>query len=403
MVENFSRICEKPVLMLNWTKTLFCIIIVFCIFTNCGFDFIRTSGSKKMYEREKLRSRLAKYFVLPDKYKCSEISKDSPFIFYNGEKLIDKSHWEKRRAEIKLYWINILGIPSKDDFNPKITIISQEKSENFTRQKVNIEYAPKHFFDAYLLIPENIVGKMPAALIVYYTPEEGAGLNPKRMNEIDFGYKLAKRGIVSLCIGTPAPIRDVLLYPNEENCSMQPLAFLAYIAENCRNALTALPYIDSSKIGIAGHSMGGKWAMFAACLNDGFSCGVWSDPGIVFDETKPDVNYWEPWYLGYEKGFKSKIGIPDHNTPRRGAYKALYENAHDLVELHYLMAPRPFFVAGGSEDPESRWCSLKNSIELYKFLGYENKIGMANRSKHFVDAASSDLICDVLEYFLKYE
>lgn len=40
--------------------------------------------------------------------------------------------------------------------------------------------------------------------------------------------------------------------------------------------------------------------MFASCLYDKFACAAWSDPGIVFDETKRGyINYWEPWYLGY--------------------------------------------------------------------------------------------------------
>lgn len=41
-------------------------------------------------------------------------------------------------------------------------------------------------------------------------------------------------------------------------------------------------------------------AMFASCLYEKFACTAWSDPGIVFDETKDNyINYWEPWYLGY--------------------------------------------------------------------------------------------------------
>ena len=51
---------------------------------------------------------------------------------------------------------------------------------------------------------------------------------------------------------------------------------------------------------LVGHSYGGKWAMFASCLYEKFACGVWSDPGIVFDEARSNVNYWEPWYLGFD-------------------------------------------------------------------------------------------------------
>lgn len=30
--------------------------------------------------------------------------------------------------------------------------------------------------------------------------------------------------------------------------------------------------------------------MFASCLYDKFACAAWSDPGIVFDETKGDTS-----------------------------------------------------------------------------------------------------------------
>jgi len=48
------------------------------------------------------------------------------------------------------------------------------------------------------------------------------------------------------------------------------------------------------RVGIVGRSFGGKWAMFASCLDDKFACAAHSDPGIVFDEKRPNVNYWEP-------------------------------------------------------------------------------------------------------------
>ena len=59
---------------------------------------------------------------------------------------------------------------------------------------------------------------------------------------------------------------------------------LAYVAANCHTALANTPNVDPAKIGIVGHSYGGKWSMFASCLYDKFACAVWSDPGIVFNE-----------------------------------------------------------------------------------------------------------------------
>ena len=132
------------------------------------------------------------------------------------------------------------------------------------------------------------------------------GNRPGQAPGRDFAYQLAKRRIRCSVSGQlPATF-----YPNKEKAQLQPLSFHAYVASNCRNALANLPQVDPKRIGVVGHSYGGKWAMFASCLDEKFACGVWSDPGIVFDEKRSNVNYWEPWYLGYEPGTGAQARHP---------------------------------------------------------------------------------------------
>jgi hypothetical protein len=90
---------------------------------------------------------------------------------------------------------------------------------------------------------------------------------------------------------------------------VQPLSLLAYVAANAHTVLARRDDVFADRIGIVGHSFGGKWALFASCLYDKFACAVWSDPGIVFDERdrrkqnpSGSVNYWDVWYLGFELG-----------------------------------------------------------------------------------------------------
>ena len=90
----------------------------------------------------------------------------------------------------------------------------------------------------------------------------------------------------------------------------QPLSFHAYVAANCWHALANLPQVDRARIGVVGHSYGGKWAMFAGALWEKFAAVAISDPGIVFDEKRSNVNYWEPWYLGLDAARTRQPGIP---------------------------------------------------------------------------------------------
>src|SRR5690606_30537442 len=132
---------------------------------------------------------------------------------------------------------------------------------------------------------------------------------------------------------------------------------LAYAAVNAWHVLANRKEVDAERIGIVGHSYGGKWAMFASCLFDRFACAAWSDCGLAFDDSSPDmVNYFEPWYLGWHPRPWRKTWEPvTPDNPAQGAYVKLRAAGRDLYELQALMAPRPFLVSGGSADPVHRW------------------------------------------------
>jgi hypothetical protein len=81
----------------------------------------------------------------------------------------------------------------------------------------------------------------------------------------------------------------------------------------------------------------------------------------VVDEARANVNYWEPWYLGYEPGTQRKPGIPTDANPRTGAYKTMIPQGRDL---HAMMAPRPFHFSGGSEDRAERWLAFNHAVTV---------------------------------------
>jgi hypothetical protein len=257
-----------------------------------------------------------------------------------------------------------------------------------------VEVAKGQALEGYLLVPAG-AGKFPAVVVPYYEPESSIGVGKVKLR--DFGYQLTKRGFVTLSIGSPGDARR----PETGAAQCQPLSFLGYVAANCYNALASLTNVDARRIGIVGHSYGGKWAMFGSCFYDKFACAAWSDPGIVFDEERPNVNYWEPWYLGNEAGIKRVPGLPTADNPRTGPYKRLIADGRDLHELHALMAPRPFLVSGGSEDQPERWRALNHSIAVNALLGFTNRVAMTNRPKHDPTEESNEQIYRFFEHFLK--
>ncbi len=347
--------------------------------------------------RQALGERLAPFFRPP-----AELANDlgmyrSPLRFQDGTPVRTLADWDRRRREIRRAWHEVMGPWPPIIEKPRIEYLEQERRENLTQHHIRLEIAPgRTTEDAYLLLPDG-EGPFPAALVVFYDAKTGIGRGTAGLR--DFAYQLARRGFVTLSLGgDPA-----MTYPGKENPQLQPLSFHAYVAANGYNALASLPQVDAGRIGVLGHSYGGKWAMFASCLFDKFACGAWSDPGIVFDESRPNVNYWEPWYLGWEPGRTRKPGVPTAENPRSGAYKRLVESGNDLHELHALMAPRPFLVSGGSEDPPERWKALNHAIAVNRLLGQEHRVAMTNRPGHSPTAESNEQLYLFLEYVLKPE
>jgi dienelactone hydrolase len=339
--------------------------------------------------------KLAPFFKPPPEYADQLGPYRSPLKFYDGPPVENAADWSRRRAEILRYWHNVMGPWPPLLEKPKLDYLSSQRRENFMQHRVRLQIAPQQTTEGYLLVPEG-KGPFPAVVVPYYEPESSIGLSKTELR--DFGYQLTRRGFVTLSIGSPG---GDARQPDTSAARCQPLSFLAYVAANCCNALSNLREVDAARIGIVGHSYGSKWAMFASCLYEKFAGAVWCDGGIVFDESRSNVNYWEPWYLGNDPSQARKPGIPTAANPRTGAYKELMASGHNLHELHALMAPRPFLVSGGSEDRPSRWTALNHAVAVNHFLGYTNRVALTSRKDHNPTPESNEQIYIFFEYFLR--
>lgn len=363
-------------------------IVVLTLFSTAS------SSDTAMNDDAAIPAKIASSFSPAPRYADQFGDYRSPLMFYDGRLVRTAADWQRRRSEILKRWHDIMGPWPPLLERPKMEYLEKNRREGCTQHRVRVEIARDFLVSAILLMPDG-EGPFPAAVVTYYDAETGAGLGKELR---DFGYQLTRRGFVTLSIGGFQPRRN-----REEEARIQQLSFEAYGAANCHTALSNLPAVDSSRIGIVGHSYGGKKAMFASCLYDKFACAAWSDGGIVFDEKRANVNYWEPWYLGYEPGSRQRSpGIPSQDNPRTGAYRRLVEQGLDLHELHALMAPRPLLVSGGSEDRAERWPALNHAVAVNKLLGYENRVAMSTRDGHSPTPQSNEQMYLFFEYFLKH-
>ncbi len=357
---------------------------------------------------------IRRYFAPPAEYAGQFGGYASPLKFQDGRPVASPADWPARRAEILRTWHGLMGAWPPLLERPRITLAERrERAGGVVEHRVELEVAPGKFQHGFLLTPPTrFPGLRPAVFVPFYAPEVSVdydGPRPiagqaanyfkggARPVHRDFALQLAQRGFVTLAIGTPG---DNAYRPDNYGAACQPLSLLAYLAANCHTALAQRPEVDPARIGVMGHSYGGKWAMFASCLYEKFACAVWSDGGVVFDEKRTSVNYQEPWYLGLDPATTRKRGLVSPAAPRTGAYREIVARGHDLHELHALMAPRPFLVSGGSEDFPARWVALNHAVAVNRFLGFSDRVAMTNRPDHAPNAESNAAAFRFLEHFL---
>lgn len=325
----------------------------------------------------------------------------SPLMFKDGREARTAADWAERRAEILAEWHDLMGEWPPLITEPKAEILRSEPQAGYRRDRIRFQWTPLLNTEGWLLVPEG-AKKAPAVITVYYEPDTAAGLSDKP--DRDFALQLVRKGFVCLSIGTTESSADhtyAIHHPDVDHATVQPLSMLGCAAANAWHVLAARPEVDAARIGITGHSYGGKWAMFASCLFDKFACAAWSDGGIVFDDRRPSINYWEPWYLGWHARPWRKRGLVTAENPARGLYPRLRAEGRDLHELHALMAPRPFLVSGGSEDPPERWHVLEHARRVNELLGERDRVFMTNRPDHAPNAESNAVLVAFFEHFLK--
>jgi dienelactone hydrolase len=344
----------------------------------------------------------------------------SPLLFADGTPVRSAADWPRRRSEILKTWTDAMGAWPPLLESPRIEVVETTRREGITQERLVLSIAlggePTNGF---LLVPPGS-GPFPAVLVLFYEAQSGAGLGTERL---DWGWQLARRGFVTLSIGKPnSPVlpgeavkaRGAPYFgPPGKPLSLQPLSALGYLAANAHGVLARRPDVRADRIGVIGHSFGGKWSLFASALYDKFACAVWSDPGIVFDERdrakqnpRGAVNYWANSYLGSELGEPPDLGRVDPyfalpKQGRTGAYKTLVDGGHDLVELHALLAPRPFLVSGGSADLPERWVALNHAIAVNRLLGADHRVAMSNRDGHSPTEESNAQVSSFFEWWLR--
>jgi hypothetical protein len=316
-----------------------------------------------------------------------------PFTFNNGTRVATAADWDARRVEIKELLADIeYGHmpPAPDAVNATITgtraLVAPDPP--CTEYNYNITVVPSnatpgvHFsFRMALYVPPG-PGPFPCVARV------GFGFMP---TPITRGYAFCYFENLDIDADNDTVGPAELAYPGYDGGS---LAIWAWGLMCVVDVLLAIPAIDGSKIISSGHSRAGKVALVAAAYDERIAVGAPTQSGtggvgsyLLYgpdSETMEGFGIFPHWYKRSFTAYSGhEIDLP-----------------FDQHFLKALVAPRHLACIEARDydwgNPEGNWATHLGALEVYKFLGVPERLGITWRDggHTYHDELENNAACD---------
>src|SRR5204863_553369 len=239
------------------------------------------------------------------------------------------------------------------------------QTPHYVRKKITYAAEKDDRVPAYLLIPLERKGKLPAVLCLHQTvvigKGEPVGLGGKP--SLRYAVHLAERGYVTLAPDYPSFGE----YAYDFAKSSYQSGSMKAIWNNMRaiDLLESLPEVDPERIGCIGHSLGGHNTMFTAVF----------DPRIKALVSNCGFTSFPKYYGGNLKGWTS-----DRYMPRIAkVYELKPEKVpFDFPEVVAAFAPRAFLASAPLHDDNFEVSGVRDCIAaarpVYELLGVKDKL-----------------------------
>jgi hypothetical protein len=283
--------------------------------------------------------------------------------------------WAKRRAEVVRGMESVMGkLPGNEKRCPLDPKTEQEVDcGTYVRRFITYASEPGSRVPAYLLIPKDVLQgkkKVPAILCLHGTDNvvgHGVVVGLGRANR-GYALELAQRGYVTLAPNYPLLAR---YQPDLKKLGWES-GTLKAVWDNMRglDLLASLPFVDGSKMGTIGHSLGGHNSVYTAVFDNRLkvivsSCGLDS----YLDYYNGDEKNWHP-----EKGWcqtRYMRKLADY----RGRLEDIPFDFHEMVGA---LAPRHVFIIAPKKDTNFRAESVDRVAAaarvVFKLLGHEDRL-----------------------------
>jgi formylglycine-generating enzyme required for sulfatase activity/pimeloyl-ACP methyl ester carboxylesterase len=299
--------------------------------------------------------------------------------------------WRQNEAKVRSKWETLLSIPKAPAAKPTARVIRDVVQRNFAGQIIELEMEPGVWEKIYVLRPSNAIRRpLPVMIVPFYDIDTPAAIDLGGRNYAPdrgvnaYAYTAAQHGYLAVAVRwfgesygesySEAVANLWLRHPGSTGLGK-------WIADARRTVdfIETLPDADAKRIGIIGHSLGGKMALYAAAFESRIRAVVSSELGIGFKFS----NYDDYWYLG-EKLNTAPAGTDQH-------------------ELIALIAPRPFLLIGGDEyDKAESWHYINATRPIYELWSKRENVGYFNHHRgHTPTPEAISVAFEWLDHFLK--
>lgn len=275
--------------------------------------------------------------------------------------------------KIKQKWIEALGSPSYEIPKEPIQLVKKYEYEDFDLEVYVQRNDPKSFQRVMIAFPKNLTSPRPAVVIPFYHPEAMLGFDPvtgeplENFSDITMMKDLVKKGYITATAdayyitytrnihgkGDFERWGEVGKYLRLDNPDWTGVGKLVSDTTLLIDAVSSDSRVDFDRIGIMGHSLGGKMAFYTGCLDERIKVIVASDFGICWEQSN-----WEDIWYWYDKVNELKEKNMDHS---------------DLLGI----SSKPFCLIAGQYDDEK---SLEMMKKAKGYLPYDEKLKFINHA-----------------------
>ncbi len=290
----------------------------------------------------------------------------------------DAQGWQKRRRHILENMQLVMG-PVPDGPKPPldVQVIREDDFRDIIRRKITYQAKKGDHVNAYLFIPKNREGRMPAMVVPHPTSVKfgkgivaGVGGRPRRASALE----LAERGYVTIAPDYP--------YMGELQTSPYDLGYVSTTMKGVYNHMRAVDLlqsmdeVDPERIGAIGHSLGGHNTLFLAAFDERVKVAVTSCGFNAFAQYE-EGNLWA-W--SQDKYMPRVADLYDKDPDKM---------PFDFTEVLGAIAPRPVFINAPINDSNFEVSGVRRCVDAALPV-YTKIFGVRDRLMAYYPVAEHD-------------